>query len=430
MDGLLVATKGQEQEQEQSVVQQHEGSVEDNLKKLLLSFFGVSFSVFLAYLPENATSLVPRLQSEIKELRARVSASEEMLRQMKSRRKEDYKANARVVEIFASHRNTWQAEEKRLLQQIDTSNQEMVSLRAKIEELERDRDHSQRRIQELEREVVEREEMISFMSMSRRGPDSDFEDDEEESGRYGNRVYYPGDQFNLATTLGQNGNFGVSSDFLASASSKFWAERPNLWQDVQYESFESLYHMKHFVVRRESPWKVDGESTGVSSKLRSLEQELLNLENVGKGDLLKVPSLLRKQAKRYQSLAGKIDDLCRRMQDSNPCEPTLAPEFRTQRQTEFLLEAFQLQQRASETGQKLIAIQTEIGKSYYGDELGSQAKLTTRRSLDLIRNNLKEVQRNLEIWLARIIGDLEGILARDGTSHVRECYISRYPFVQ
>lgn len=68
-----------------------------------------------------------------------------------------------------------------------------------------------------------------------------------------------------------------------------------------------------FLFRRESPWKVDGESTGVSSKLRSLEQELLNLENVGKGDLLKVPSLLRKQAKRYQSLAGKIDDLCRRM---------------------------------------------------------------------------------------------------------------------
>lgn len=117
-------------------------------------------------------------------------------------------------------------------------------------------------------------------------------------------------------------------------------------------------------------------------------------------------------------------------QASDPCEPTLSPEFRTQRQTEFLLEAFRLQQRSSETGQKLVALQTEIGRSYYGDELGSQTKVSMRRSYDSIRNNLKEVQRNLEIWLARIIGDLEGILARDGASREREYYISRYHFVQ
>lgn len=190
---------------------------------------------------------------------------------------------------------------------------------------------------------------------------------------------------------------------------------------------------------------------------------------------------MRKQAKRYQALSGKIDDLCQRMvllllhfsmqnisiclsmiwknanpyvpsvylftcehgvyksmeffcflqQASDPCEPTLSSEFRTQRQTEFLLEAFRLQQRASETSQKFMALQTETGKSRMGgggggEELG----LSTKRSLDSIRNNLKEIQRNLEIWLARIIGDLEGILARDGASRVREYYISRYPFVQ
>lgn len=116
-------------------------------------------------------------------------------------------------------------------------------------------------------------------------------------------------------------------------------------------------------------------------------------------------------------------------QASDPCEPSLSPEFRTQSQTEFLLEAFRLQQVASETGQKLMALQTEIGKTNYRDEL-SETTLTTRRSLDSIRNNFKEIQRNLEIWLARIIGDLEGILARDGASRVREYYISRYPFVQ
>lgn len=58
---------------------------------------------------------------------------------------------------------------------------------------------------------------------------------------------------------------------------------------------------------------MDGESTGVSSKLKLLEQELLNLEKIGNGELLKVPSMMRKQARRYQALTGKIDDLCRRM---------------------------------------------------------------------------------------------------------------------
>ncbi|KAL0302529.1 UNVERIFIED_CONTAM: hypothetical protein Sangu_3096400 [Sesamum angustifolium] len=201
-------------------------------------------------------------------------------------------------------------------------------------------------------------------------------------------------------------------------------------EDMQYESVESTYHLKHFVARRESPWKVDGDSAGVSSKLKTLEQELLNMERVCKADLSKVPSQMRKQAKRYQALAGKIDDLCGRMQASDPNEPTLSSEFRTQRQTEYLLEAFRLQQRASETNQKLAALQTETLKSYQRGEPEGQAKLGTKRSLDSIRNNFKEIQRSLEIWLARIIGDLEGILARDGASRVREYYVSRYPFVQ
>lgn len=65
--------------------------------------------------------------------------------------------------------------------------------------------------------------------------------------------------------------------------------------------------------RRESPWKVDGESSGVASKLKVLEEELLTLDKVGKNNLPKVASSMRKQAKRYQDLSGKIDDLCRRM---------------------------------------------------------------------------------------------------------------------
>ncbi|KAK3183443.1 hypothetical protein Dsin_030729 [Dipteronia sinensis] len=404
-----MAEKEQEKEQQKQE--------EEVAKKLLSSYLGISFSLFLTLLPQKSFSLIPSLESQVRELSSRLIAAEEQLRQMKSRRKEDSKANARVVEIFASHRNAWQSEERHLLQQIDAATEEAASLRSKMEEMEGERMESKKRLEEME-------EMIGFMS--RRA--CDFEDEEPQLGGCGSRDCYGGDDDNGAGGFPQSGNFGFNSEFLSSAS-KFWDERASLWQDVQYESLESLYNTKHFVARWESPWKLDGESTGVSSKLQLLEQELLNVEKIGSSDLSKVPSIMRKQAKRYQALAGKIDDLCRRMQASDPCESTLSPEFRTQRQTEFLLEAFRLQQRASETGQKLMALQTEIGKNYYVDELGSQPKLTTRRSLDSIRNNLKEIQRNLEIWLARIIGDLEG-RARDGASRLRECYISRHPYVQ
>ncbi|MBA0593189.1 uncharacterized protein LOC105764913 isoform X1 [Gossypium raimondii] len=388
-------------------------------QKLLSLYLGVSFSVFLAYLPESSLALLPKLQTQTRDITARLLTAEEQLRQMKSRRKEDSKANARVVEIFATHRNAWQAEEKQLLQQIRDQ-------RAKIEELERETHESKRRIEELQ-------DIIGFISTTSGAAGGEQQQEEEQQMEEAFAAEDTRDdqlKFNGVLNVAHNGNFPFTPDLLASASSKFWADRATVWQDIQCESLESLYHMKHFVARRESPWKVDGESTGVSSKLKLLEQELLNLEKLGKSDFSRVPSLMRKQARRYQALTAKIDDLCRRMQASDPSEPTLSVEFRTQRQTEFLLEAFRLQQHASETGQKLMALQTEIGKSYYKDDIGSSgsAKAGTKRSMDSIRNNLQEVQRNLEIWLARIIGDLEGILARDGScsSRVREYCVSRY----
>lgn len=404
-----MATPGEGKENERQILRLE-------TQKLLSSYLGVSFSVFLAYIPGYSLSLLPQLQTQVSELTAKLLTAEEQLRQMKSRRKEDSKANAKVVEIFASHRNAWQLEEKHLLQLIEDQ-------RTKMEELEREMHESSRRIEELQ-------DMIGFISTSR-----DAEDMEEESAA--EETTTREDQVNFTSCVvnngGYDGNFPFTSEFLASDSSNFWAEteRATLWQqDVQYESLESLYHMNHFVTRRESPRKVDGESTGLSSKLELLEQKLLNLENSVQSDLSRVPSLMRKQARRYQALTARVDDLCRRMQATDPSETTLSLEFRKQRQTEFLLEAVQLQQRASETGQKLVALQTEIGKSCYRDDLGSPGKLATKQSVDSIRNNLQEIQRNLEIWLARIIGDLEGILARDGSSRVREYCISRYPFAQ
>jgi hypothetical protein len=56
---------------------------------------------------------------------------------------------------------------------------------------------------------------------------------------------------------------------------------------------------------------VDVESSGVPAKLRLLEQELINLEKVVNGDLSKIPLVMRKQVKRYQTLAGKIDDFAK-----------------------------------------------------------------------------------------------------------------------
>ncbi|KAI4314574.1 hypothetical protein L6164_027467 [Bauhinia variegata] len=407
---------------------EEEEQKQEELKKLASSYIGLSFSLFLALLPKNSVSLVQNLQTQVRELSVKLFQAQEQLRQMKSRRQEDSKANARVVEIFASHRNAWQEEEKRLLHQIDTAAEEIAHLRAKVAEFENFEAESNARVEELEREVGERDEMLSFMS--RRG-DSEIDPEEEEQelggcqrreyGRGKSREWFQKDSeecvlgtsrtveevsviYDHAQQFQQQLGNGFDSEFVASAS-KFWAERGTLWQDLQYESLESTYNMKHFVARRESPLKVDGDSAGVSSKLKLLEQELLNLEEkIGKSDMSK--------------------------QASDPSEPTLSSEFRTQSQTECLLEAFRLQQRASETGQKLMALQSEVGKSHYKKEVGSQDTVSTRRSLDSVGNNFKEIQRNLEIWLARIIGDLEGILARDGASRVRDYYISRYPYIQ
>ncbi|GMH26795.1 hypothetical protein Nepgr_028638 [Nepenthes gracilis] len=415
-----------------------------NLETVFSSYLGIGFAIFLFLLPKSVVSLLPTLQSRNRYLLLRLHQAEEQLSQLKSRRQEDSKANARVVEIFASYRNTWLQEERRLLQQIESSNEEIARLRAKVAELERSETNLLSELEELKREIDERDELLNFMSRKTAslGGFDEVGGDRiafaSASGVYRNgsvkvRVMDESDYFGEKEGDGDPtliyGHDNVFDPDLFSPSSKFWADQPNLWQDVHYESHQPMCQMKHFVTRRESPWRVKGESTGVSSKLKLLEKELLNLERIGESDLLKLPSLMRKQARRYQALAGKIDDLCRRMQASDPCESAQSSGLQTQRQTEFLLEALQLQQRASEAGPKLMALQTEINNSCVCDEMGSQTKLITRRSVDAIKNNLKEIQRNLEILLARIIGDLEGILARDGASRVREYYFSRYRYV-
>lgn len=199
----------------------------EEMKKLFSSYIGLSFSVFLALLPNN-----------LREHSLRAFRAEEELRQMRSRRQEDYKANARVAEIFASHRNAWRDEEKRLLRRIDAASEEIARLRAVVED-------SKARVEELEREVVERDEMIAFVSRR-------FQ--EEGLGGCGSSEHYGGNKKNgggewfhkeeemVGTTTGshvdeeidviyqqhsQHLNNGFDSEFSAS---KFWAEKASLWQ--------------------------------------------------------------------------------------------------------------------------------------------------------------------------------------------------------
>lgn len=188
-------------------------------QKLLSLYLGVSFTVFLAYLPESSLALLPKLQTQTRDITARLLAAEEQLRQMKSRRKEDSKANARVVEIFATHRNAWQAEEKQLLQQIQDQ-------RAKIEELERETNESKRRIEELQ-------DIIGFISTTSGAAGGEQQQQQQEQMEEAFAAEDTRDdqlKFNGVLNVAHNGNFPFTPDLLASASSKFWADRATVWQ--------------------------------------------------------------------------------------------------------------------------------------------------------------------------------------------------------
>lgn len=161
--------------------------------------------------------------------------AEEQLKQLHSRRKEDSKANARVVEIFASHRHAWQQEEKRLLQQIDECNEEIAILKSKLEDYEGVEAECKARIEDLKRDVSEREEMLSFMSRS--NCESGGECYGDMGLRYGKagvseeaeECFNGGGMGEMGSVYGQS-NSGYTSDFLNSAAPKFWPQKASPWQ--------------------------------------------------------------------------------------------------------------------------------------------------------------------------------------------------------
>lgn len=244
--------KDQPQEQQEEVEQ-------FEFEKLLSSYLGLSFTIFLGFLPRNSITLTSSLKARNKDLNFRLMKAEEQLKQLHSRRKEDSKANARVVEIFASHRHAWQQEEKRLLQQIDESAEEIALLRGKVEDLEKLEAELRDSIEELKREIGERDEMLNFMSMNGRG----FEMENSYTGgescvvgggggggecysdmvlRYGKGGVSDGVDLGVEECFMASGvpnmeemenpygqNNGFNSEFLSSAS-KLWAERGRVWQ--------------------------------------------------------------------------------------------------------------------------------------------------------------------------------------------------------
>lgn len=193
-----------------------------------------------------------------------------------------------------------------------------------------------------------------------------------------------------------------------------------------------------------SLWKMDIHALGVSYKIKRLKQQLLMLERLtGKQEsgedrersdygqleikgLLTLMSLLNKQVSRYQSLQGKTDELCMRMHENNICVSHEGYSIaKTKEETKtlerFLEETFQLQRYMVATGQKLVEIQSKIASGFVGvaEDLQGSASFDKKRFIDSVGTLFRDIQRGLEVRIARIIGDLEGILACDGIIHFR-----------
>ncbi|CAO2190627.1 unnamed protein product [Urochloa humidicola] len=204
-------------------------------------------------------------------------------------------------------------------------------------------------------------------------------------------------------------------------------------------------------------WKTDIHALAVSYKIKRLKQQLLVLEKLAAAEgkekeeaaaaatrpsatevgcssssssrqqprsrYQTMMSFLNKHVKRYQSLDDKIDDLCTRMEES---KRSVGRERRRQGAGEqsaaalgqFLEETFQLQRIMVATGQKLLETQARIAPGLVSrggaGRGGGDDGVDMKRLMDVAGALLRDVQRGLEVRIARIIGDLEGTLTFHG----------------
>lgn len=104
--------------------------------------------------------MVERRQRKVEALEEKMKRAEMEVKEMKLRRREDAKANEKVVAIFASHEQSWIAERKRLGFQIQTLVRELRGSKEVVEEKEgviRAKD------EELEKGLKERKELEERM---------------------------------------------------------------------------------------------------------------------------------------------------------------------------------------------------------------------------------------------------------------------------
>lgn len=236
--------------------------------------------------------------------------------------------------------------------------------------------------------------------------------------------------------------FEVDKDVAYEGTSQEGSE-----SSVAVNGTEKLASPTHSSSTNNSLWRMDLQALGVSYKIKRLKQQLLMLERfTGKHEgaedhtesnddgqsgikgFLLLMSLLNKQVGRYQSFQGKVDDLCHRMHDNGLDQngrrgdsDTARTKDKTKTLEHFLDETFQLQRYMVATGQKLMEIQPKIASGLVGvaEDLETCASFDMNRFTDFIRTLFQEVQRGLEVRIARIIGDLEGTLACDGMIQLR-----------
>ncbi|XP_003566770.2 uncharacterized protein LOC100823869 [Brachypodium distachyon] len=194
--------------------------------------------------------------------------------------------------------------------------------------------------------------------------------------------------------------------------------------------------------QKPSAWRVDIHALAVSYKIKRLKQQQIVLEKLaaaaegGKEATMSneasgsssrqqprsyqlMISFVSKHVKRYQSLEDKIDDLCKRMEESKRNEGRGREGDREQSAAlgRFLEETFQLQRYMVATGQKLLEMQsrvaTNLARSCEGGGNNGDG-VDTARFMDVVGALLRDVQRGLEVRIARIIGDLEGTLTFHG----------------
>ncbi|KAJ6294837.1 hypothetical protein OIU76_022839 [Salix suchowensis] len=196
-----------------------------------------------------------------------------------------------------------------------------------------------------------------------------------------------------------------------------------------------------------STWGMDFHALGVSYKIKRLKQQLLMLErltgkqdsgeHLGSSDEAKngmkafqaLISLLHKQVNKYQSLQEKTDELCKRMHDndvdvSRRDSSTSAARKKGETKTleQFLEETFHVQRYMVTTGQKLMEVQSRIASGFVKvpEELEKSAgSFDMKRFADSVQTLFQQVQRGLEVRIARIIGDLGGTLACEGMIRMR-----------